>query len=43
MMLLEIGLEKTKPYINKLFTSKGYKTTWYKDYNKNYRVIKIEK
>ena len=43
MMLLEIGLEKTKPYINKLFTSKGYKTTWYKDYNKNYRIIKIEK
>ena len=43
IMLLEIGLEKTKPYINKLFTSKGYKTKWYKDYNKNYRVIKIEK
>ena len=42
-MLLEIGLEKTKPYINNLFTSKGYQTTWYKDYNKNYRIIKIEK
>jgi len=43
IMLLEIALEKTKPYINKLFTSKGYTTTWYKDYNKNYRIIKIEK
>jgi len=43
IMLLEIGLEETKPYINKLFTSKGYKTKWYKDYNKNYRIIKIKK
>ena len=43
IMLLEIGLENTKSNINKLFKSRGYKTQWYKDYNRNFRIIKIEK
>ena len=43
MMLIEIGLENTKPHINELFTSKGYITKWYKDYNNNYRIVKIKK
>ena len=43
IMLLEIGLENTKSNINKLFKSRGYKTQWYKDYNKNFRIIKIKK
>ena len=43
IMLLEIGLENTKSNINELFKSRGYKTQWYKDYNRNFRIIKIEK
>ena len=43
IMLLEIGLENTKPFIDKIFISKGYKTSWYKDLNGNFRIIKVEK
>lgn len=41
MILLEIGLEKHKNKIDKLFQSYSYK--WHKDLNGNYRVIQIFK
>ena len=42
IMLLEIGLENTKAYIEKLFHSRGCQTKWYKDYNGSNRILKIK-
>ena len=39
IVLLEIGLEKHINQINTIFAN--YSTSWYKDYNGNFRVIKI--
>ena len=40
-LFLEIGLEKQKDKINKIFNK--YCTTWFKDLNGDYRVVKIKK
>ena len=40
-MLIEIGLEKNKKIIQKLF--KNYSTKWHKDLQKNNRVIEIKR
>ena len=40
-LFLEIGLEKQKDKINKIFNK--YRTTWFKDLNGDYRVVKIKK
>ena len=40
-IILEIGYEKTKPDIDKLFSKEGFKCIWHKDLNDNYRVVEI--
>ena len=40
-ILLEIGLEKNKQMIEKIFANEKFK--WHKDLNNNYRIIQIFK
>ena len=40
-LILEIGLEKHKETIQKIFINNNYKYKWHKDLNGNYRVIEL--